>query len=38
MTSGFQRGGSFSWQAAAQQILAVIEETFVNWKASRNGA
>jgi glycosyltransferase involved in cell wall biosynthesis len=35
---GSQRGECFSWQAAAQQILAVIEETFVNWKASRNGA
>jgi alpha-1,3-rhamnosyl/mannosyltransferase len=35
---GYRRGEQFSWQAAAQQTLAVIEETFVRWKASRDGA
>jgi glycosyltransferase involved in cell wall biosynthesis len=32
---GYQRGEQFSWRAAAEQTLAVIEETFVAWKASR---
>jgi glycosyltransferase involved in cell wall biosynthesis len=34
---GHQRGEQFSWRAAAQQTLAVIEETFGRWKASRDG-
>jgi glycosyltransferase involved in cell wall biosynthesis len=35
---GFQRAKQFSWQVAALQTLAVIEEAFVHWKASRDRA
>jgi glycosyltransferase involved in cell wall biosynthesis len=32
---GFERGNCFSWPIAAQQILAVIEETFIQWKETQ---
>jgi glycosyltransferase involved in cell wall biosynthesis len=32
---GYGRGEQFSWRSAAEQTLAVIEETFVEWKAAR---
>ena len=34
---GYRRSEHFTWRVAAQQTLAVIEETFVRWKASRDG-
>jgi glycosyltransferase involved in cell wall biosynthesis len=35
VSRGYERGKSFSWQIAAQQILATIEETFSRWNAAR---
>ncbi len=35
ISRGYERGNCFSWQVAAQQILASIEETFLQWKAAR---
>jgi glycosyltransferase involved in cell wall biosynthesis len=35
ISRGYERGKCFSWQVAAEQILATIEETFTQWSAAR---
>jgi glycosyltransferase involved in cell wall biosynthesis len=32
---GYERGNCFSWQVAAQQTLAEIEDTYIHWKEAQ---